>query len=218
MEDALSTLLRGIIPLVGAGRTDTGVHAKQMVAHFDFGGKMQQAELVHRLNAYLPEDISIHGIRKVHADAHARFDAVQRTYEYWIVQKKDPFFKDSAHRVLPSLSISAMNKAAKILQEYNDFESFSKAHSDVKTFICKIQKAQWEQQQDKLVFTIIADRFLRNMVRAVVGTLLEVGLGKKEPHEIRQVIESKDRGKAGVSVPAKGLYLTEVIYPDSIFI
>ena len=218
MEDAISTVLREGIPLVGAGRTDTGVHAKQMVAHFDFDGQMQQSELVHRLNAYLPEDISIHDIREVHADAHARFDAIQRTYEYWIVQKKDPFFKDSAHRMLLSLSVSSMNDAAKILLEYKDFESFSKMHSDVKTFICKIQKAQWEQKQDKLVFTITADRFLRNMVRAIVGTLLEVGLGKREPQQIRQVIERKDRSKAGVSVPAKGLYLTEVVYPDSIFI
>ncbi len=218
MEDALSTLLRTAIAIVGAGRTDTGVHAKQMYAHFDVEGEIQPAELVHRLNAYLPEDIGIHQIRKAHADAHARFDALQRTYEYWIVQKKDPFFKERAHQLLLPLSITAMNEAAKILLAYDDFESFSKAHSDVKTFICKIQKAQWEPQQDKLVFTISADRFLRNMVRAIVGTLLEVGLGKKEPHEIRQVIESKDRSRAGVSVPAKGLYLTEVIYPDSVFI
>ena len=218
LEEGLATVLRSKTTIVGAGRTDTGVHAKQMYAHFDFDGALEVTALPRRLNAYLPEDIGVHRIQKVGAEAHARFNATQRTYEYWVVQKKDPFLKDGAYQLLLPLDIAAMNAASKIIGHYNDFECFSKAHSDVKTFICDIRKAVWEQKGDKLVFTITADRFLRNMVRAIVGTLLDVGLAKKTPDELIQIIESKDRSKAGASVPAKGLYLTEVMYPDGIFI
>ncbi len=218
LEKAVSLMLRFSLQLVAAGRTDTGVHAKQMFAHFDFEGPLDPPVLMARLNSFLPGDIAVQRIRAVQAEAHARFDALQRTYEYWVVQKKDPFFKESAYLVLAPLDMAAMNKASEILLEYEDFECFSKTHSDVKTFICKILRANWHQDEDRLVFTITADRFLRNMVRAIVGTLLDIGKGKKQVNEIRHIVESKDRGRAGVSVPAKGLYLTRVIYPDSLFV
>lgn len=216
MEGALSKLLRQPIALVGAGRTDAGVHAKQMFAHFDFGELPTIEDLVHRLNAFLPDDIAVQEIYRTPDNAHARFDASERTYEYWVITKKDPFYKESAHYMRQSLNVEAMNKAASVLLEYEDFECFSKSNTDVKTYFCKIKKAAWEKGNDKLVFTITADRFLRNMVRAIVGTLLDVGLGKWGLEEVRAIIESKDRGRAGVSVPAKGLYLTQVIYPGNI--
>lgn len=218
LEGALSTLLRTKIAVMGAGRTDTGVHACQMFAHFDTSIVFDLKELVFRLNAFLPNDIAIASICKVQPEAHARFDATQRTYEYWITQKKSPFLFHHAHAVLRPLDIDAMNSAAGILMEYKDFECFSKAHTDVKTFNCDVRAAFWKKEGDTLVFTISADRFLRNMVRAVVGTLLEVGLSKMEAEGVRAVIDSKDRGKAGVSVPAKGLYLTKVAYPQTIFL
>lgn len=217
MERALSTVLRAKIDVVGAGRTDTGVHARQMFAHFDSERGLDAEELVVRLNAFLPNDIAVQGLQKSKADAHARFDALERTYEYWLVNSKNPFYTDSAHCVLKPLDLDKMNKAAEILMEYSDFECFSKSNTDVKTFICQIKTAFWKAEGDKWIFTITADRFLRNMVRAIVGTLLEVGLGKMTPEGIRAVIESKDRGKAGVSMPAKGLYLTRVVYPESVF-
>lgn len=217
LEKALSTLLRKKIEVVGAGRTDAGVHAKQMFAHFDVDAIADSNELTYRLNAFLPEDIAIQNIVQVNADAHARFDAVERTYEYWLVQEKSPFYADTAHFVKHSLDVEAMNRAAQFLLVHNDFECFSKSNTDVKTFLCDVRKAVWEIREDKLVFTISADRFLRNMVRAVVGTLLDVGLGKMQPEAIQDILESKDRGKAGVSVPAKGLYLTKVSYPKNIY-
>ncbi|NDV16263.1 tRNA pseudouridine(38-40) synthase TruA [Muricauda sp. TY007] len=217
LEKALSTLLREKVEVVGAGRTDAGVHARQMFAHFDFKPISDTDDLIYRLNAFLPDDIAVQGIHQVAIEAHARFDAVQRTYEYWLVKEKDPFLFDHAHFVKHSLDIDAMNKAAKILLEYTDFECFSKSNTDVKTFNCDVREAHWKIDCDKWVFTITADRFLRNMVRAVVGTLLDVGMGKMSPEDIHQIVASKDRGEAGVSVPAKGLYLTKVSYPKEIF-
>lgn len=217
LEEGLSMLLRTNVAVVGAGRTDAGVHAQEMFAHFDFEEIENPADLIHRLNNYLPSDIVVKSIFLVKDDAHARFHAVERTYEYFIVQEKNPFQIDTAHYIWSTLDIDAMNKAAEILMEYEDFECFSKTHTDVKTYLCKLKKAVWEQKEDKLIFTITADRFLRNMVRAVVGTLLEVGFKKMEPESIRAIVESKDRGRAGVSVPAKGLYLTKVLYPKTIF-
>jgi tRNA pseudouridine38-40 synthase len=216
LEEGLTMLLRTKIVTMGAGRTDAGVHAKDMFAHFDFKEIENPTDLAHRLNNYLPSDITVKSIVKVSDDAHARFDAVERTYEYWIVQEKNPFQIDTAHYIWASLDVVAMNKAASILMEYEDFECFSKSHTDVKTYLCKLKKAVWEKKEDKLVFTITADRFLRNMVRAIVGTLLEVGLKKIAPEAIREIIKSKDRSRAGVSVPAKGLYLTKVLYPEKI--
>ena len=217
LEKALSTLLREKIELVGAGRTDAGVHAKEMYAHFDFNLIENKKELVFRLNAFLPEDIAVHKIEKVNDDAHARFDATQRIYEYWVIQEKTPFLSDFAYFVKHPLDVEVMNKSASFLLEHSDFECFSKSNTDVKTFNCDVKDAIWEKQEDKLVFTISADRFLRNMVRAVVGTLLNVGIGKMKPEEINTIIASKDRGQAGVSVPAKGLYLTKIAYPKKVF-
>lgn len=218
LEEALSTLLRTNMQVVGAGRTDAGVHAKQLYAHFDYENAILTEQLVYRLNAFLPEDIAVINIRKVNSEAHARFNATARSYDYWVVQQKNPFYKDSAHLVREQLNVKAMNAAAKLLVTYTDFECFSKSNTDVKTYLCSISKAEWKISNDKLIFTITADRFLRNMVRAIVGTLLEIGLEKKPVAWIHEVIKSKDRGKAGVSVPAKGLYLTKVDYPEEIFI
>nr|WP_297787848.1 tRNA pseudouridine(38-40) synthase TruA [uncultured Allomuricauda sp.] len=217
LEKSLSTLLRKKIEVVGAGRTDAGVHARQMFGHFEVEPISDIQDLVYRLNAFLPDDIAVQGILPVAAEAHARFDAVERSYEYWVVKEKDPFLFDYAHWVKNPLDMDAMNEAAKILLDYTDFECFSKSNTDVKTFDCDVREAFWKVQGNKWVFTITADRFLRNMVRAIVGTLLDVGMGKMAPESIHQIIASKDRGEAGVSVPAKGLYLTKVSYPKEIF-
>ncbi|KAF2516279.1 tRNA pseudouridine(38-40) synthase TruA [Flavobacterium salilacus subsp. salilacus] len=213
LNKALSTLLRTEIDVLGAGRTDAGVHAKQMYAHFDFYEVFDTDLLIHKLNAFLPKDIVIYRFIPVADDAHARFDAVSRTYEYHIHTYKDAFDNEGSWYNSHPLDVEAMNKAAQVLFEYKDFKSFSKTHTDVKTFNCDIKEAFWVQQGTKLVFTISADRFLRNMVRAIVGTLVQVGLGKSAIDDFRAVIESRDRGKAGFSVPAHGLYLTKVIYP-----
>ena len=216
LEKGLSTLLREKMEVVGAGRTDAGVHAKQMFAHFDTTQEIDSPDLVFRLNSFLPEDIAVMEVKKVTAEAHARFDAMERTYEYWIVQEKSPFYIDSAHCILRPLDIEAMNEAATILRQYQDFECFSKSNTDVKTFLCDVREASWKEDGEKLIFIISADRFLRNMVRAIVGTLLDIGMHKRNPEEIRAIIESKNRGEAGASVPAKGLYLTKVLYPETI--
>ena len=217
LEKALTTLLRQEIKVVGAGRTDAGVHAREMYAHFDTSLPINRNDLPHRLNTFLPDAISVQEIVPVKADAHARFDATERVYEYWLVQHKNPFYTDFAHCVHYPLDVDAMNQAAQYLLSHTHFECFSKSNSDVKTFNCDVRQAFWEKKEDRLVFTIAADRFLRNMVRAIVGTLLEVGLGKMGPEKINDIIASRDRGEAGVSVPAKGLYLTAISYPKQIF-
>lgn len=215
LENAFSLILQEKVSLTGAGRTDSGVHAQEMYAHFDTEVIGNGNELVYRLNAFLPEDIAVSRIFEVRGDAHARFDALERIYEYWIVQNKSPFLADAAYYVKYPLNIGQMNEAAAILGEYKDFECFSKSNTDVKTFLCDIKKAVWIQKGDKLVFTISADRFLRNMVRAIVGTLIDVGLGKSTLEDLRSILASKDRCKAGMSVPAKGLYLTTIKYPKN---
>lgn len=215
LEASLATLLKKPIPLLGAGRTDTGVHAKQMVAHFDMDEEIVGLDLVHRLNSLLPDDIAIYKIFRVPDEMHARFDAVERTYEYWITEHKNPFYLDSAHYVKNPLNLELLNKAASVLLEYTDFECFSKSNTDVKTYRCQIKKAVWSRREDKVVFTITADRFLRNMVRAIVGTLLEINSGKLGQEEIKTIIESKNRSNAGFSAPAKGLYLVAIKYPEN---
>lgn len=217
LEGALSTLLRGSVEIVGAGRTDAGVHAKEMFAHFDFDELNGPETLVHRLNSFLPDDIAVKDIFPVPQKTHARFDAIYRTYEFCVVQEKNPFCTDYAHYVKYPLQLLQMNRSASYLLGQRDFECFSKSNTDVKTFLCDVQKAVWEQKGDKLVFTITADRFLRNMVRAIVGTLLEIGTGKRAVGDMNGIIEGKSRSEAGVSVPAKGLYLTRVLYPKTIF-
>ncbi len=214
MEDAMSKLLREKIALVGAGRTDAGVHARQMYAHFDHEGEIDADGFIYRLNAFLPQDIAVCELIPVANSAHARFDAIERTYEYWVVQKKDPFHWHTAHYVKHPLDVEAMNDAAKLLLDHSDFECFSKSNTDVHTYLCDVRKAEWTAASDKLVFTITADRFLRNMVRAVVGTLLDVGVGKTDVDHVARILNSKNRSLAGPSVPAKGLYLTKIIYPE----
>lgn len=220
LNKALATYLREPIETLGAGRTDTGVHAKRYVAHFDCANDSLDDNIsqhIYKLNCLLPQDISVYGLRKMHSDAHARFDATSRTYKYYICQTKNPFLNELAYTLLTPLDVEAMNKAALLLYEYSDFTSFSKLHTDVKTNNCKVTYAEWRKEEDgTLVFTITADRFLRNMVRAIVGSLLEVGKGKVSIDGFRQIIEIMDRGKAGVSVPAKGLFLTDINYPYNI--
>ncbi|OWK74392.1 tRNA pseudouridine(38-40) synthase TruA [Flavobacteriaceae bacterium JJC] len=212
LEKALSTLLRQEIKTTGAGRTDTGVHAKKMFAHFDTESAPDQ-NLVYKLNSFLPDDISVKRIFEVKDDLHARFDAAYRTYEYYISSEKNPFTQDSSWQMWRrKLDIDLMNEACKILFEYEDFTSFAKLHTDNKTNNCKIYKAFWEQNGAELKFTISADRFLRNMVRAVVGTMVEIGNGKIKPEELRKIIEKKDRNSAGTSAPAQGLFLVDVGY------
>jgi len=218
IEEALTTLLREKISILGAGRTDAGVHARLMYAHFDYEPTIDKNALVHQLNSFLPSAIAIKDIYAVRSDAHARFDAEKRSYTYLLVQQKDPFLHDYAYYLRADLDIEAMNEAAAILLETEDFQCFSKSNTDVKTYICDVQKAYWQQDDALLVFHITADRFLRNMVRAVVGTLIEVGLGRCSISQFVQILASKDRRKAGVSVPAKGLYLTEVQYPKNVFL
>ncbi len=216
LEDAFNKILRAQISLMGAGRTDTGVHAKQMYAHFDFVEIDNTDQLIYKLNSLLPKDIAVQSIFKVIDDSHARFHATARTYEYWLVQNKNPFYTNHAHYIKHSLNVEKMNEAASVIMSFNDYECFSKVHTDVHTFLCDITYAKWEVKNNVLIFTITADRFLRNMVRAIVGTLLDVGLGKIDIETVKAIVKSKDRAKAGVSVPAKGLYLTQVLYPENI--
>lgn len=213
LNKALSTLLKTNIDILGAGRTDSGVHAKEMFAHFDYETEIDTQKIVYKLNSFLPKDIAIFDLIKVHDDAHARFDATKRTYEYHIHTKKNAFESDDSWYYSLPLDVEKMNEACKILFEYTDFECFSKTHTDVNTFNCKIFEANWKQNEDKLVFTITADRFLRNMVRAIVGTMINIGSGKVSLNDFRKIIESKNRSKAGFSVPAHGLYLTKIEYP-----
>jgi len=218
LEKALSVINRELISLTGAGRTDTGVHAKYYVAHFDSKlADLDSPDFVHKLNSYLDKDIAIYSISKVTADAHARFDASSRTYQYFINLLKNPFDQETSWYFFRQPDLEKLNEASRILFEYSDFTSFSKLHTDVKTNNCKIYCAEWSQTEQNIVFTVKADRFLRNMVRALVGTILEVGIGKIRLEEFRNIIEIKDRGAAGLSVPAHGLFLTDIEYPESVF-
>lgn len=218
LEEALATLLRRPVPVVGAGRTDAGVHARLMVAHFEWNEPITDLGfLAEKLNRLLPKDIAVYRIVPVRPDAHARFDATSRTYKYYITTKKDPFNYDLVYKMTGKLDFEAMNEACKVLFDFIDFTSFSKLHTDVKTNNCHIYQAGWVQEGDVWVFTVQADRFLRNMVRAIVGTLLEVGRGRLTIEGFRKVIEAKDRGKAGTSVPGHALFLVDVTYPEAIF-
>ncbi|MFZ4456979.1 MAG: tRNA pseudouridine(38-40) synthase TruA [Bacteroidales bacterium] len=213
IEKALATLLRYPVSIIGAGRTDAGVHAAMMVVHFDAETPIADtSEFAERLNRILPIDIAIQQVIEVAPDAHARFDATSRTYKYYITTKKDVFRRDLAYKVHGNLDFERMNEAAKTLFDYIDFTSFSKLHTDVMTNNCKIMHAEWTFENGLWVFTIQADRFLRNMVRAVVGTLLEVGRGKISIDEFRAVVEAKDRCKAGFSVPGHALFLVNISY------
>jgi len=215
MEDALSKILREKIAVVGAGRTDTGVHASYFILHFDVEKSIpENLDIVYKLNSFLPSDIAVQKVWPVNSEAHARFSAVSRTYHYFITTKKNPFDTEISYNYLRSLNIEMMNEAAQILFAYEDFTSFSRLHTDVKTNNCKIKQAEWIRKDQQLIFIIKADRFLRNMVRAIVGTLLEVGQGKLTIHQFREIIERKDRGAAGASAPAQGLFLVDIEYPE----
>lgn len=216
LEHALSKLLQFDVSVIGAGRTDSGVHATQMFAHFDFDNLIED-NLVFKLNSFLPDDIAIHNILQVGDHAHARFDALSRTYNYKISQQKNVFNFEFAYALYNQLDVKAMNEACVILLKYNDFQCFSKVHTDVKTYYCNVMHAQWEKIDDQLIFTIKADRFLRNMVRAIVGTMINIGLGKMATEDLHNIIKSKDRSEAGFSVPAHGLYLTKIEYPNTIY-
>lgn len=218
IENRLSIILGEKIAIMGAGRTDTGVHAKKMYAHFDFDGPIK-VNLVKRLNSFLPDDIAVFAYYEMHPEAHARFHATARSYNYYLTPKKDPFTHLNSWIFVPALDIEAMNIAAKLLIKKGDFSSFAKIHTDVKTHICDVREAYWrENEAGQLVFTITADRFLRNMVRAIVGTLVDVGLKKLSIEDFQQVIDHKNRSLAGASAPAQGLYLVDVQYDKDLFI
>jgi len=219
IQEALQTMLRLPISIAGAGRTDAGVHASQFFAHFDVENPFNSKELVLKLNAFLPDTIVVYDIVKVTNDAHARFNATSRSYEYRIFLGRNPFLNDATWQIHnQKINVSAMNEAAKYLLEYKDFKCFSKTKTDGKTYLCDVTNAIWIQEGKNLTFYITANRFLRNMVRAIVGTLVAIGLEKNSPNSIKDVIESRDRKKAGFSVPAKGLFLTEITYPNNIFV
>jgi len=216
LEKVLFTALQVKTSLVGAGRTDAGVHASDYFAHFDSKEIKKIDKFIYKLNSLLPDDIAVYDIIKVSDEAHARFNATGRSYEYYVIQHKDPFSFDSAHYVKNELDVDKMNLAASILLDYTDFKCFSKSKTDVHTYNCKIIAAQWVKEKDVLIFKITADRFLRNMVRAIVGTLLEIGLGKIPVSRLHEILESRDRQEAGTSVPAKALFLAKIEYPSSI--
>lgn len=215
MEFALSKLLHEKIHLIGCGRTDTGVHAKNFIAHFDATKDQLQndMQLVYKLNKFVPKEIMIHRIAAVAPNAHCRFDATARTYKYYINFKKNAFNFAFAYNLTLKLNLEKMQQAADLLLKYTDFTSFSKIDTDTKTNNCKIMQAQWQKTNEQLIFTITADRFLRNMVRAIVGTLIDVGKEKITITDFAKIIESKNRGKAGASAPGNALFLTKVTYP-----
>ena len=213
IEEALSTVLRENISIVGAGRTDTGVNARQMYAHFDYDKEILDfGKLINSLNRLVGKDIAIYDIIKVADDAHARFDATARTYKYFVTHQKSPFLYPLSWHCPQSLDYEKMNEACEVLKRHIDFTSFSKLHTDVKTNNCRIDYAHWQKEGEMMVFTITADRFLRNMVRAVVGTLVEVGRGKISVDEFEQIIFKKDRCSAGTSMPPQALFLWKVNY------
>ena len=218
LNHALSTVLRTPLECMGAGRTDTGVHAEQMVAHFDVDKPIDAKDLVYKLNVLLPKDIHINSIKEVYPEIHARFEALSRTYVYRISRTKNAFKYKNEHTYTLPLDVDLMNKAAKVLLEYTDFQCFSKVKTEVKTYDCTIKEAHWELNKNSLHFTIKADRFLRNMVRAIVGTLIEVGAKKRTLEEFHEIISSKNRSNAGTSAPAHGLYLINIEYPKSIYV
>lgn len=218
LEKAMSMVMRMPMAITGAGRTDTGVNARTMVAHFDVEEPISDtARLVRQLNSIVGRDIAVYQIVRVGDEAHARFDATSRTYKYFIGLEKSPFSYPFCWTPPYKLDVEAMNRAAKRLFDYTDFTSFSKLHTDVKTNNCRIDHACWQMEGDKLVFTVTADRFLRNMVRAIVGTLVEVGRGKITEQQFCEIIEKKDRCSAGTSVPGNALFLWDITYPYPTF-
>lgn len=213
INKALSVILKSTIDCTGCGRTDTGVHAKKYIAHFDTKqGIPDEAHFLYQLNSIVPEDISIYKLYKTNNEANARYSAKSRIYKYFIHTQKDPFLIETSYLFKPALNLDLMNYACSVLLKHSDFTSFSKLHSDNKTNICKISAANWEEENNQIIFTITADRFLRGMVRAIVGTMIEIGLEKISINKFEEIILTKDRALAGTSAPAHGLFLWEVVY------
>ena len=218
IEESLSVLLKDKILVTGAGRTDAGVHAKQMVAHFDFNEHFENSnKLVFKLNQFLSNDISVKSLKSVKNNAHARFDAISRTYEYHISRDKDVFSEEYSYHLNYSLNKKKINEAIKIIINNKDFKCFTKSKTDGTSYLCNVLDSKWIDFDKKYIFEITANRFLRNMVRSIVGTLIDVGLGKKSINDFNEIINSQDRSMAGYSVPAKGLFLTKINYPKEIF-
>jgi len=221
LNHALGMLIREKVNLMGAGRTDTGVHASEFYAHFDvssgLGSKEDLEQLRFKLNNYLSCEIAVYDIFPVHPKAHARFDALSRTYKYFISKKKDPFNFSTSYFFYGELDVNRMNEAARILFSYKDFTSFSKVNTQTNTNLCDLYEANWEEEGDMLVFTIKANRFLRNMVRAIVGTLMDIGQHKLSAIDMHRVIQQQERSSAGFSAPARGLFLHHIEYPDAVF-
>lgn len=218
LEDRMSKLLGNEIKLIGAGRTDAGVHAKFMIAHFD-ADISDIEKFIYRLNSFLPQDIAVHSLQEMKPDAHARFDATERTYHYYINYKKDPFKTELSWLWnYEALDVVKMNEAAALLLKFDDFTSFARLHTDNKTNICNVRYAVWSEENGNLKFEITSDRFLRNMVRSIVGTLVEIGKGKISLDEFIEIIEKKDRKFAAASAPAHGLFLTHVAYPKDLYL
>lgn len=215
LDEALTLIVRETIESVGSSRTDTGVHAEQQYAHFDTKQPVKDCDiLTYRLNSLLPFDIAVHRVFAVEDTAHSRFDATYRRYEYRIVKRKNPFLRNESHVFHKPLDIQLMNEAALLLFKYKNFESFSKLHTQVNNFLCEITEAEWFEKDGILIFSVKSNRFLRGMVRALVGTLLEVGTGKKTIADFEKIIQVQDRSKAGAQAPAEGLFLVEVGYPE----
>ncbi len=216
LQEQFSVLFQQKIAITGCGRTDTGVHARQFFAHFDLHESIDLDKACFALNNMLPPDIGLKRIFQVHEEAHSRFDAISRTYQYFIHYSKDPFVRYTSYKCRRELDIDRMNAASKLLFNYQDFTSFSKIQTDTKTNNCEMMQAYWEPFGRGVVFTVQANRFLRNMVRAIVGTMLDVGWYKISPDQVGQIVEAKDRSAAGTSVPAHGLFLTQIKYPEGI--
>ena len=215
INEGLTKLLKCKINIMGAGRTDAGVHAEQMFAHFDIGVPFDIEVILFKLNSFLPDDIVIKAITQVTDKMHARFNATSRSYEYRIYVGRNPFLLETTWQLFhQKLDVDKMNKAAAVLLNHTNFKCFSKAMTDIKTFDCDVTEAYWELKDNVLIFHITANRFLRNMVRAIVGTLINVGLNKTTLDEFKKIIESEDRSEAGFSVPARGLFLTKIVYPE----
>ncbi|GGE26922.1 tRNA pseudouridine synthase A [Psychroflexus planctonicus] len=218
LTKSLETALQEKIELVGSGRTDTGVHAKNYIAHFSCETPIgDNKQFIFKLNTLLPKDIALHDMWKVHEDAHARFDAISRSYTYWVTQEKNPFLLDQAYYVKRKLNVQLMNQAASELKNYRNFKAFSKVKTQVYTYNCEVSEAKWKVLENGILeFNITANRFLRNMVRAIVGTLIEVGLEKINIKDFKKIVESENRSKAGKSVPAEALCLYQVTYPKEL--
>ena len=217
IENTLSQMFRTEIKIIGSGRTDTGVHCEQQFFHCELEKAFDPSSLIVKMNSFLPKDIVVKDIRKVKPDANARFDALERTYQYRITRKRNPFLEGLTWHYFRPLDIQTMNKAAALLLGEHDFECFSKVNTDVNHFLCNIKKAEWREEGTMLVFTITANRYLRGMVRSIVGTLLDIGSGKTSLKEFQYILQSRDRKRAGANVPPQGLYLVKVKYPSRIF-